>query len=71
MITLSYQGQADLGLVEQAAEQALDNTNLTLQTGENVATGEATPQDLPAGQRDGHHRPGVGPAGQPGGQLPR
>ena len=42
MITLSYQGQADLGLVEQAAEQALDNTNLTLQTGENVATGEAT-----------------------------
>ena len=42
MLTLSYEGEADLAAVEQTAEEALGNTNLTLQTGENVATGEAT-----------------------------
>ena len=42
MITLSYQGEPDLAVVEQTAEEALGSTNLTLQTGENVATGEST-----------------------------
>ena len=42
MITLSYEGEPDLGAVEQTAEEALGNANLTLQTGENVATGEST-----------------------------
>ena len=42
MITLSYQGEPDLAVVEQTAEEALGGTNLTLQTGENVATGEST-----------------------------
>ena len=40
--TLSYQGEPDLAVVEQTAEEALGSTNLTLQTGENVATGEST-----------------------------
>ena len=42
MITLSYTGELDLSAVEQTAEQALDSQNLTLQTGENVATGQTT-----------------------------
>ena len=43
MITLSYQGQADLGLGGAGGPSRLWTTpNLTLQTGENVATGEAT-----------------------------
>ena len=42
MLTLSYEGQPDLAAVEQTAEEALGSTGLTLQTGENVATGEAT-----------------------------
>ena len=42
MITLSYEGEPDLSAVEQTAEEALGNANLTLQTGENVATGEST-----------------------------
>ena len=42
MLTLSYEGQPDLAAVEHTAEEALGSTGLTLQTGENVATGEAT-----------------------------
>ena len=42
MLTLSYEGQPDLAAVEQTAETALGSQDLTLQTGENVATGEAT-----------------------------
>ena len=42
MLTLSYEGTPDLAAVEQTAEEALGSTSLTLQTGENVATGEAT-----------------------------
>ena len=41
-LTLSDEGQPDLAAVEQTAEEALGSTGLTLQTGENVATGEAT-----------------------------
>ena len=42
MITLSYEGTPDLSMVQQTAETALNSTDLTVQTGENVATGEAT-----------------------------
>ena len=42
MITLSYTGELDLASVETTAEEALGSQNLTLQTGENVATGEST-----------------------------
>ncbi len=42
VITLSYEGDADLALVEETAEQALDSAGLTLQTGENAATGQTT-----------------------------
>ena len=42
MITLSYEGTPDLSAVQQTAETALGSTNLTIQTGENVATGEST-----------------------------
>ena len=42
MITLSYEGTPDLSAVQQTAETALGGTDLTVQTGENVATGEST-----------------------------
>ena len=42
MITLSYEGTPDLSAVQQTAETALGSTDLTVQTGENVATGEST-----------------------------
>lgn len=41
-ITLRYAGTPDLTAVQETAAQALGNNSLTLQTGENVATGEAT-----------------------------
>ena len=42
MITLSYEGTPDLSEVKQIAQTALDSSSLTIQTGENVATGEDT-----------------------------
>ena len=42
MITLSYQGEISTSEVQKTASTALENTGLTLQTGENVATGEQT-----------------------------
>ncbi len=42
MITLSYQGEIDVANVESTAEETLENNGLTLQTGENIATGEQT-----------------------------
>ena len=51
MITLSYQGEPDLDVVEQTAEEALGGTHLTPQTGENEATGESTLKiSLPASE---------------------
>ncbi len=41
MITLSYEGDADLNVLKTAST-ALENNGLTLQTGENVATGDQT-----------------------------
>ena len=42
MITLSYDGSLEMAQVQQTASDALENTGLTLQTGENVATGDQT-----------------------------
>ena len=42
MITLSYDGSFEMAQVQQTASNALENTGLTLQTGENVATGDQT-----------------------------
>ena len=42
MITLSYEGSFDQVTVQKTAAAALENTGLTLQTGENVATGDQT-----------------------------
>ena len=42
MLTLRYEGAPDLAVVEQSAEEAFGIDGLSLQTGENVATGEAT-----------------------------
>ena len=42
MITLSYEGSFDQAAVQKTAIAALENTGLTLQTGENVATGDQT-----------------------------
>ena len=42
MITLSYDGSFEMAQVQQTASNALGNTGLTLQTGENVATGGQT-----------------------------
>ena len=42
MLTLRYENTLDLSAVQKTAEEALGSTGLTLQTGENVATGEAT-----------------------------
>ena len=42
MITLSYQGEISTSEVQKTASTALENNGLTLQTGENVATGEQT-----------------------------
>ena len=42
MITLSYEGDFDTSAVQKTASDALENTGLTLQTGENIATGEQT-----------------------------
>ena len=42
MITLSYDGSFEMAQVQQTAADALENTGLTLQTGENVATGDQT-----------------------------
>ena len=42
MITLSYKGSFEMAQVQQTASDALENTGLTLQTGENVATGDQT-----------------------------
>ena len=42
MITLSYEGSFDQATVQKTAAAALENTGLTLQTGENVATGDQT-----------------------------
>ncbi len=39
MITLSYEGEISTSDVQKTAAAALENTGLTLQTGENVATG--------------------------------
>ena len=40
MITLSYKGSFTMSDVQKTASSALDHKNLTLQTGENVATGD-------------------------------
>ena len=42
MITLSYDGSFEMAQVQQTASDALENTGLTLQTGESVATGDQT-----------------------------
>ena len=42
MITLSYEGSFTTADVQKTASTALDSTGLTLQTGENVATGDQT-----------------------------
>ena len=42
MITLSYEGSFTTADVQKTAAAALDSTGLTLQTGENVATGDQT-----------------------------
>ena len=42
LITLSYDGSFEMAQVQQTASNALENTGLTLQTGENVATGDQT-----------------------------
>ena len=42
MITLSYDGSFEMAQVQQTASDALENTGLTLQAGENVATGDQT-----------------------------
>ena len=42
MITLSYEGSFTTADVKKTASAALDSTGLTLQTGENVATGDQT-----------------------------
>ncbi len=42
MITLSYEGSFTTADVQKTAASALDSTGLTLQTGENVATGDQT-----------------------------
>ena len=42
MITLSYQGEISTSEIQKTASTALENNGLTLQTGENVATGEQT-----------------------------
>ena len=42
MLTLSYQGEISTSEVQKTASTALENNGLTLQTGENVATGEQT-----------------------------
>ena len=42
MITLSYEGNFTTADVQKTASAALDSTGLTLQTGENVATGDQT-----------------------------
>ena len=42
MITLSYEDSFDLSAVQKTASAALGSKDLTLQTGENVATGEQT-----------------------------
>ena len=42
MITLSYEGSFTMSDVQKVASSALENNGLTLQTGENVATGEQT-----------------------------
>ena len=42
MITLSYEGSFDQSAVQKTTAAALENTGLTLQTGENVATGDQT-----------------------------
>lgn len=41
-IVLSYTGQPAISAVQETAAQALENGSLTVQTGENVATGETT-----------------------------
>lgn len=42
MITLSYEDSFDSAAVQKTASVALESNDLTLQTGENVATGEQT-----------------------------
>ena len=42
MITLSYEGSFTMSDVQKTASTALENNGLTLQTGENVATGDQT-----------------------------
>ena len=42
MITLRYENSFDLNAVQKTASTALENNGLTLQTGENVATGDQT-----------------------------
>ena len=42
MITLSYEDSFDQSAVQKTASAALESNDLTLQTGENVATGEQT-----------------------------
>ena len=42
MITLSYENSLEMSVVQKAASEALGSNGLTLQTGENVATGEQT-----------------------------
>lgn len=42
MITLSYENSFEMSAVQKTASDALGSTGLTLQTGENVATGEQT-----------------------------
>lgn len=42
MITLSYEDSFDSSAVQKTASAALESSDLTLQTGENVATGEQT-----------------------------
>ena len=69
MITLSYEGSFTTADVQKTASAALDSTGLTLQTGENVATGDQTLENFHARHRDGDHGTGGRPAGQPEREL--
>ena len=42
MITLSYENSFEMSAIQKTASEALGSNGLTLQTGENVATGEQT-----------------------------
>ena len=71
MITLSYQGEPDLAVVEQTAEEALGQHQPDPADRRERGHRRVHPQDLPARQQDGGHPAGHRPAGRPGRVQPR